>query len=359
MSGGPAPPGVESLLVASWNRVGLLIGDSRLTEALRWEALRRVRNFYGELQDLIEGVGAPPAVEGNLRGQEGVAVPSWPVTERGPPAAFPKSAGLGCQAEAPAEEDKGREAAPDKEHKARSASPPEELKRKKKEKTSRKKDKDKKRKEKERSLETVTPPASPGREKEGEVIKVEPEPATEELLKEKESEEEEVELEGEECSSPAIPAGSRAPAASPEREETEKKKSRTPEVREKKSEKKSPRREHRRSCEDRDRERRRSRSRYSSRRRREKSRSRRRHSTGSRPPPEPELPPLQRPRLPTAPPPGRFDHPGGFYGYGTWNSKGVKRRQRNWDIRQYGTDPSRKAARVDGYHSQGGDYRGR
>ena len=91
----------------------------------------------------------------------------------------------------------------------------------------------------------------------------------------------------------------------------------------------------------------------------EKSRSRRRHSTGSRPPPEPELPPLQRPRLPTAPPPGRFDHPGGFYGYGTWNSKGVKRRQRNWDIRQYGTDPSRKAARVDGYHSQGGDYRGR
>ena len=61
MSGGPSPPGVGPQLRAAWGRVEALLGETHLPETFKWEALRRVRNFYGELQDLVEGVGQAPA----------------------------------------------------------------------------------------------------------------------------------------------------------------------------------------------------------------------------------------------------------------------------------------------------------
>jgi hypothetical protein len=60
-------------------------------------------------------------------------------------------------------------------------------------------------------------------------------------------------------------------------------------------------------------------------------------------PPEPARPP--RSAAPSGPPPGVFGGP--FPAWRPWppKSKGVKRRERNWDIQHYGLDPDRKQDR--------------
>ena len=101
----------------------------------------------------------------------------------------------------------------------------------------------------------------------------------------------------------------------------------------------------------RDRRRSRSRSRGGRRERRSRTSPRREATRDTRRPREPANPPRWHGGEPTGPPPGIFDQ-----GYSTrsWKSKGLQHRIRNRDIRTYGTDPGRKAARVENFQQRSG-----
>ena len=356
MSEGPVDSSVGPQLKAAWSRVwSLLVEQDRVT-SFRVEALRRIRIFYGELQDLAEGIPFAPEIEGVPGATVGVAAPGVPGVGE---------ASLLTEETAPGEAAPGKEDSEDTNQRHQVAlegkETPERAKSKdrhhhkdsKKEKKDKKESKEKKRKKRERKRE---------REK----------PSTAEI--------------GDEVASPVTAAESRAKRAEEKEEsladttpeavgvEEVKRRSlsqgggatsssrRAPEVRER-----SPRRSERASeggRRSRSRVRSGQRQRGSSGRRR-RSRSRRRRSSrasrsrpaigrehkDSRRPAEPSRPPtLVYSWGPPGPPPGIFQTP-----YFERRSKGVNRRLRNWDIRQYGTDPARKDARVQHF---GTPYRG-
>lgn len=346
MSGGPSPPGVGPQLRAAWGRVEALLGETHLPETFKWEALRRVRNFYGELQDLAEGVGQAPAEGSGQEAEEGVAVPSL-AGEGSEPPGLPLNPGNNSPSGLAVEEIKAKEATK-KEKKRKSEASSREERKKKKERREKKKDKERRRKAKEKSLETVTPPASPVRDREPSRTQEEGEkpPAertsgleVEETIEKRSGEIREREGEASVPPSPFSPVTRER--RSPEQERF------SPEDKGRRSDQRSRGRERRRSRDRRSRRRDRARTSPSPRRERGDSRSARARSSGRRPPPEPLYPPAVRAWYPTAPPPGQFGQFGQYYP--NWNSKGVKRRLRNWDIRHHGTDPARKAARVEGY----------
>ena len=346
MSGGPSPPGVGPQLRAAWGRVEALLGETHLPETFKWEALRRVRNFYGELQDLAEGVGQAPAEGSGQEAKDGVAAPSLAVEGSEQPS-LPLTPGNNCPGDLAVEEFKAKEATT-KEKKRKSEASSKEERKKKKERREKKKDKERRRKAKEKSLETVTPPATPVRDREPSRTREEgekpPAESTSGLEVEENIDKRSGEIREQEGEASAHPSPF-SPVAKEERSPEQDRYS--PEEKGRRSDQRSRGRERRRSRDRRSRRRDRARTSASPRRGRGDSRSTRARSSGRRPPPEPLYPPAVRVWYPTTPPPGQFGHFGQYYP--NWNSKGVKRRLRNWDIRHHGTDPTRKAARVEGY----------
>lgn len=98
-------------------------------------------------------------------------------------------------------------------------------------------------------------------------------------------------------------------------------------------------------------ERRRSRTR--SRRGRSRTPDRKRGRAPSRPRTPSRPPPPRWPQPPPGPPPGWFNYPSWNFWGPSSRSKGVQRRVRNADIRTFGADPGRKSERVQHQYSSG------
>ena len=393
MSGGEHPLLVcACALCHTWRRVGFLLVGSSRPAGFQQEALRRIREVYVDLLDLAEGVvpAAPVAVGATgdtSRSREdlgpGPAQALAEASSKAPPPLPPDSAGVAVPVQEGAPEvppgDNKEAAKIEEEEKER-----ESQSRSKEEKKARRKEKKKDKKKRDRRSKTTGEKKHKSHKSKGT-----------DKSRDKEEEDQKSALSGEETegevSSPARPRSSRRHRSRSPKEESRERRSRkdhgdadcttrspreksperrregrrqspesgrrspkrrTPERREvaERSTSRREREEKRRSKSPETRERERSRQ-----ERREKRPSPARHRDsrdrggeyrGHLPPPEPSNPP--RFKAPSEPLPGVFEDPYPQWG-GRWEqkSKGQKRRQRNWDIRQYGLDPDRKKARIE------------
>ena len=377
MKGGDHPLlACPCVLCHTWRRVGYLLVTPGQPDDFRAEALRRVRVLHSDLLDLAEGVGlATPVAEGVAtqapasREQRG-STESQALAEassKAPPLRPPSAVVAPTEGEAEegpslpgVEEGKAKAEGEAKEEGARSLSKEKKKSKKEKKKEKRKREKAERKSGVKRQQPKDTVIGDPKREAG---------PASSPSSPEREKEE----------TSPARArsSGVRKSASTPARGERRERDGSQPEAREREEKRRvkeespesgrvrerlSPegRRQRRRSTPERGRrergrnspERRRSVKRSLSRsRRRERRISRtpeRREGIrgGHRPPPEPAVPPRFAP--PAGPPPGIFGGPYPGWGTNWWQkSKGVKRRERNWDIQRFGLDPDRKRDRVE------------
>lgn len=354
--------GCTCSLCHSWRRVGFLLARSDTPLAFREVALRRVRELYTELLDTVEGllqaggppvaVGVPPAfgfVGGGIQARQ--VPPVQPPACGGLPATVPAGvfqtvpspvpvgpAQATCKAGpiapptwvpsgVPPEPAKEEVSVPTPAPKEEASKSPVAVERSPAKERKKKKDK-KSKKNKHKDPEEAREPQRSVPKSEADYTRSSPTPA-------QEIRESSQRLEG--------PSGSARAHRSPDR---------TAPVREgEEKRRRSERRSRRRSS------RRRSRSRNRERRRSKDSRGRGREARTPSPgvkdsaalrrhqrPPEPAGPPPSRSEGSLAPPPGRF-HPGHWWQYRQWGSKGVKRRERQADIKTFGPDPHRKQQR--------------
>ena len=386
----------------TWRRVGFLLVSPDRPESFRVFALQRIRDFYLELLDVVEGVGRPPPVAaggvGNFsrEGEAGSLQEAQALAEassKAPPPQPPRQSGKDIQKR----EDHIKESE-EKEKKEAEVSEAKKIEKKEEfPEGEKKKDKKKKDKKSEKRKRVQTGKGVPvGEENPPEVvlegaeeIKAKEEEQGQDVLSEVDYEEDSPELEQVKRScgrSPSLSRKHRSPErrrkggiGSPERRrevrrqrESDQRRGETSSPgrgrgsardsapdKEKEEKRKQDKKKEKRRSRSRSRRRRSSPRREDRERRGEERRSpvrERREQRGEDPPvsaqghlrpAEPKVPPRYKP-LPTAPPPGVFGwSPPYWYRYysGEQKSKGVKRRERNQDIRAHGLDEERKLLR--------------
>ena len=384
----------QCVLCHTWRRVGFLLVAPARSDAFRGQALRHIRELYAELLDLAEGVGVgPPVAEGVPTPGSGAAEHPPGVegggalaqaTSKAPPVVPPALATAGVpvaavaeasgadQSGSPAKREQEKEQQKEEiESPGKAVEQQEKVKKKKKSKRRRShRDKDRKSPEvcKSSAVKGESSDFVPDYEDDQETA-VSPQgrrPSPSLRRKEQSPERRRIKEEspakgGKEERNRADKRREISPYQSPESGRVESRGEAPEKRREREREKKRSRsrRAHRERTPERRSKRSRSRKRRTpscwgrnspSRRPREEPGSAGERAVPSHrrdiPPPEPSQPP--RLKAPTRPPPGIFGGPfpywHGSYGW-TPKSKGVKRRERNEDIRRHGLDEERKHLR--------------